>query len=132
MVHGLRGVVGAQVVGWWVLGGARPAPLSQRLLGSVRAVDVVADDAGLGGRGHAHVQDAAVVLRRRVEVLRELQGVVLGNGRHVGDPGLEAAQSAGAAGAAGGRGGRLPVLVVPAVRESRLTLMGPPPQLPGF
>lgn len=116
MVHGLCGVVGGQVVGRRVLGSARPAPLSQWLLGSVRAIDVVTDNAWLGGRGHGHVKDAIVVLRPRMEVLRELQGVVIGYGRHVGDSGLEPTRSSGAAGA-GGRGGGLPILVVPAVRE---------------
>lgn len=130
VVHGLCGVVGGQVVGRWVLGGARPTPLSQRLLGSVRAVDMVADDAGLGGRGHGHVKDATVVLRPRMEVLRELQRVVVGHGRHVRDSGLEATRSPGAAGA-GGRGGGLPVLVVPAVRQVQVNTCDAPAAGPG-
>lgn len=124
MVHGLCGVVGGQVVGRWVLGSARPAPLSQWLLGSVRAIDMVTDDAWLGGRGHGHVKDAIVVLRPRMEVLRELQGVVIGYGRHVRDSGLEATRSTSAAGA-GGRGGGLPILVVPAVREVQVNTSEP-------
>lgn len=58
VVHGLCGVVGGQVVWRRVLGGAWAAPLAQRLLRAVRAVEVVADDAGLAG----HVEDRGVVL----------------------------------------------------------------------
>lgn len=60
MVHSLSGVVGGQVVGRWVLGGARPAPLAQRLLSTVWAVDVVANYSWLGGRGHGHVEDVVL------------------------------------------------------------------------
>lgn len=58
VVHGLRSVVGGQVVGRGVLGGAGAAPLAQRLLCAVWAVDVVADDARLA----CHVEDPGVVL----------------------------------------------------------------------
>lgn len=103
VVHGLRGVVGGEVVRRRVLSGTGAAPLAQRLLGAVRAVDVVSDHAGLAGLGHGHVEDAGVVLRSG-EVLRparrrsdlvcaRLGGVVIGDGGDVGDSGLEAAAS---------------------------------------
>lgn len=91
VVHGLRGVVGGQVVGWGVLGGAGAAPLAQWLLGAIRAVDVVADDPRLA----CHVEDPGVVLGPG-EVLggdlvrSRLRGVVVGDSGHVGDSGLEA------------------------------------------
>lgn len=68
VVHSLRGVVSGQVVRRGVLGRTGAAPLAQGLLGAVRAVDVVADDARLAGLGHGHVQDPRVVLGGR-EVL---------------------------------------------------------------
>lgn len=126
VVNSLCGVVGGQVVRRrGVLGRTGPTPLTQRLLGAVRAVDVVADHSRFAGGGHGHVEDPGVVLRAR-EVLRAAGGrahlvrallgrVVVGNGGDVGDSGLEAAASGSAVGAAdaGGRRGRLPVLVGP-------------------
>lgn len=68
VVHSLCGVVSGQMVRRGVLGGTGAAPLAQRLLGAVGAVDVVADDPWLAGLGHGHVEDPCVVLRAR-EVL---------------------------------------------------------------
>lgn len=93
VVHGLSGVVRSKVVRWRVLGRARAAPLTQWLLGAIRAVDGVSDDTRFAGRGH--VEDVVVVLGPRkvlgADVVRTLlRGVVLGDSGHVGDSGLEA------------------------------------------
>lgn len=65
VMHGLRGVVGGQVVRGGILGGPGAAPLAQGLLRTVRAVDVVADHPRLPGLGHGHVEDPGVVLGTR-------------------------------------------------------------------
>lgn len=62
VVHGLRGVVGGQVMRGGVLGRTGAAPLGEGLLGAVRAVNVVADHPRLAGLGHGHVEDPGVVL----------------------------------------------------------------------
>ncbi|TNN69005.1 hypothetical protein EYF80_020708 [Liparis tanakae] len=121
VVHGLRGVVGGQVMRRRVLRRAGAAPLGEGLLGAVRAVDVVADHARLAGLGRAHVEGPAVVLgpgeglgaarrraarrgaaRRRARLVGAgLRRVVVGDGGDVGDAGLEAAASRAAELAAG-------------------------------
>lgn len=73
VVNSLRGVVSGQVVRGWVLGRTGAAPLTQRLLGAVGAVDVVADDPWFASLGHCHVEDTGVVLRAG-EVLRATGG----------------------------------------------------------
>lgn len=100
VVHGLGGVVRRQVVVVVVVVGRRlrrvlgrrlAAPLAQRLLGAVGCVDVVSDDAGFS----AHVEDAAVVLgaavgQAQVVGLTGFDRVLIWNGGHVRDSGLEA------------------------------------------
>lgn len=101
VVHGLGGVVRRQVVVVVVgrrlvrvvrvLGRRLAAPLAQRLLGAVGCVDVVSDAAGFS----AHVEDAAVVLgaavgQAQVVGLTGFDRVLIWNGGHVRDSGLEA------------------------------------------
>lgn len=68
VVHSLRGVVSSQVVRRRILCRTGAAPLAQRLLCAVRAVDVVADHSRFASLGHGHIENPSVVLGTR-EVL---------------------------------------------------------------
>lgn len=103
MVNSLRGVVAGQVVRGRILGRTGAAPLAQRLLGAVRAIDVVAYHPGFAGLSHGHVENARVVLwagvllratRGRADVMSaSLRRVMLGDRRHIRDSGLKATAS---------------------------------------
>lgn len=130
VVHSLWAVVSSQMGRRGILSWSGAAPLAERLLWTVGAVNVVSNHPWLAGLAHSHVEHPSIILRAWEVVLRgavrgtgfmhaRLWGLVVRDSGDVRSPGSKAVSSWSAAWAGGG-GWRFPILMHPREREEDL------------